>query len=75
MAAISLTPVVLKDSLFTLDGNDFSGHVSNVTFTPTTGTVAAKGLTPTATYTRPDRSHMGCVHYVLPGLGHNRQPV
>lgn len=51
MAAISLTPVVLKDSVFTLDGSDFSGHVSNVTFTPASTTVTAKGLTPTAVYT------------------------
>lgn len=51
MAEISLTPTVLKDSVFTLDGNGYVGSVSNVTFTPASTTVTAKGLTPSAVYT------------------------
>lgn len=51
MAVISLTPTVLKDALFTLDGNDYSGHVNNVTFTPTSTTITFKGLTPESVYT------------------------
>lgn len=51
VTAISLTPTVLKDSIFTLGNYSYSGAVSNVTFTPTSTSVTAKGLTPGAVYT------------------------
>lgn len=53
MAAIGLTPIILKDVVLTIGTNDYQGHVSSVEFAPSASIVNWKGLTPTASYSFP----------------------
>jgi len=46
MATIALDPVVLTDCEFTVDVDDYTGHVSRVEFVPTTPTFSWKSLSP-----------------------------
>lgn len=51
MATINSAPFVLKDSVLTVDADDYEAHVSSVTFTPATSTVTWQGITPSASFT------------------------
>lgn len=52
MAAISVTPLYLKDSILTVDGDTYEKHVSGVTFTPSVATATFKGLDSDAVFTQ-----------------------
>lgn len=51
MAAISITPLFMKDVTLTIGTDSYEKHVSGVTLTPSTNTATWKGLSPTATFT------------------------
>lgn len=53
MALIAISPIVLRDCLFTVAANNYESSVSGVVFTPTTSQVTWNGLTPDATFTFP----------------------
>ena len=48
-----VNPFVLRDVLCRIDADDFEKHVSNVTITPSGGTVNWQGLEPAATFVAP----------------------
>lgn len=52
MAAINVTPLYLKDTVLTVDGDTYEKAVSSVTFTPSVSTATFKGLNPEATFTQ-----------------------
>jgi len=39
MAAIAIQPYVMKRAIFTVDADDYSAHISDVVFTPTTSSL------------------------------------
>lgn len=50
MAAIAVSPYILKDCLFTVEADSYEAHVSQVEFTPSAPTATWKGLTPDASF-------------------------
>lgn len=50
MAAIAVSPFLLKDVLFSVATDSYEKHVSQVEFVPTSSTVTWKGLTPTSVF-------------------------
>lgn len=50
MAAIAVSPLMLKDVTLTIGTDSYEKHVSAVTITPSTPTANWKGLSPTAAY-------------------------
>ena len=50
MAAIAVSPFLLKDVLFSVETDSYEKHVSQVEFVPTSSTVTWKGLTPTSVF-------------------------
>lgn len=51
MADISVTPFVMKDSLFSVETDNYEAHCSQVQFTPTAQVLTWQGLTPDAKFT------------------------
>lgn len=51
MAIIAVTPIVLKDCIVSIDGNDYAAAINSVVFTPTASTVTFKGLKKGAVFT------------------------
>lgn len=51
MVAIAVQPLVLKDVEFIVEADDYSAHVSSVTFNPSSSTVTWQGLSPAAKFT------------------------
>ena len=51
MAAISITPLYMKDVTLTIGTDSYEKHVSGVTLTPSTATATWKGLSPSSTFT------------------------
>lgn len=51
MAIINVDPFILRDVLFTVAADEYSAHVSSVTFTPSSSVVTWQGLKPSATFT------------------------
>jgi hypothetical protein len=50
MAAIAVSPFVLKDVDLVIETDNYEAHVSQVLFQPSSQTVTWKGLTPAATF-------------------------
>jgi hypothetical protein len=50
MAQVTVTPIVLKNVLFTVDVDDYAAHVSKVEFVPTPSNATWKGLSPAAVF-------------------------
>lgn len=51
MAQIGVAPIILKNVLFSVEGDSYEKHVSAVEFVPSPSTVTWKGLTPSAVFT------------------------
>lgn len=51
MAQIAVSPLFLKDVIFSVGSDSYEKHVSNVTFTPSTSPQTWRGLNPDATFT------------------------
>lgn len=50
MAVIAVDPFILRDVLFTVAADEYSSHLSQVTFTPSSSVVTWQGLKPDATF-------------------------
>lgn len=50
MATIAVNPFILRDVTLTVAADEYSAHVSAVTFSPSSSVVTWQGLTPDATF-------------------------
>jgi hypothetical protein len=53
MPTPTLVPIILGNALLTFGADEYQGHVSSATFTPSSSIVNWRGLTPTSSYSFP----------------------
>lgn len=60
MATPAVNPFLMRDCTFTVAGDNYEAHVSQVEFVPTSSVVSWKGLTPTSTFSKTTSSTWVC---------------